>query len=310
MQVQTLLGGSPLLKQAEKIRNAAAVSWQEVQPVLQQASEQGQIKLETYTQRRYQWAFSILLTRLCRLQSRNNEEALVAWGDMANHRSDVTTYLDWDKDKQQVVFQPDSSYEAGEQVYVSYGPKTSGELLLSYGFMLAPESNPQDAYLLELALDPNDSQYQGKLDALQQYGMQDRKQFPLRVTALPAGLLEFAAFIAASPGRSDEIPILADYLFGKQQFPLLDKVDCRILGINYVLTLCRTAMAGYKQTMEADRETIEAQKKRLQDSSFSTDDSSGSQVAQIERSIAAAVFRVRERQILNRTTFILKQSKK
>ena len=310
LQVQNLLAGSPLQKKAIEIRDAAAASWQEVQPVLQQAAEQGLIKPEAYTQRRYQWAFSMLLTRLCRLQGRNNEETLIAWGDMANHRPDLTTCLDWNTSKQQVVFQPDCSYEAGEQLYVSYGPKTSGELLLSYGFMLAPESNPHDAYLLQLALDANDSQYKSKLAALQQYGLTDRQQFPLRVNALPAGLLEYAAFIAATPGRSDEIPVLAEYLFGKHQFPLLDKVDCRILGINYVLTMCRTAMLGYKKSVEVDREYIDAQRTLLQDSSFDTDNSSGIQVAQIERSIAAAVLRVRERQILHRTVFILQQSKR
>ena len=308
--MQNLLEGSPLQKKALEIRHAAQASWQEVQPVLQQAAEQGLIKPEAYTQSRYQWAFSILLTRMCRLQGRSNQEALVAWGDMANHRPDVTAHLDWDNSKQRVHFQPDCSYEPGEQVYVSYGPKTSGELLLSYGFMIAPDSNPNDAYLLELALDENDSQFRAKLAALQQYGLSGRQQFPLRVNALPDGLLEYAAFIAATPGRSDEIPVLAEYLIGKRQFPLLDKVDCRALGVNYVLTMCRTAMLGYKKSMEADKEFIETQRTLLQDSTFDTENSSGSQVAQIERSIAAAVLRVRERQILHRTVFILKQSKR
>ncbi|KAL0034373.1 hypothetical protein WJX77_011688 [Trebouxia sp. C0004] len=283
-EVHNLLAGSPLQKKAMDIQDAAEKSWHEVQPVLQQAAVQGLIKPEAYTQRRYQWAFSILLTRMCRLPGRCNEEVLVAWGDMANHRSDVTSFWDWDRTKKQIVFQPDCSYD--------------------------PESNPNDAYLLEIALDEDDSQLQGKLAALQQYGLSARQQFPLKVNALPDGLLEYAAFIAATPGRSDEIPILAEYLFGKHQFPLLDKVDCRILGVNYVLTVCRTAMLGYKKTMEVDKEYIETQRKRLQDSTFDTEDSSGSQVAQIERSIAAAVLRVRERQILHRTTFILKQSKR
>lgn len=229
---------------------------------------------------------------------------------MANHRSDVETFLDWTGSKKCVTFQPDRSYSAGEQLYVSYGQKTSGELLLSYGFMLAPESNPHDAYLMQLQLDVNDSQRQHKLAALKEYNLRETQHFPLRVNALPDGLLEFAAFIAATPGKSDEVPILAEYLFSKRQFPLLDKVDCRILGTNYVLTACRTAMLGYKKTMEADREYIDAQRTRLQDSSFSVEDDTGSQVAQIERSIAAAMLRVRERQILLRTTFVLQQTKR
>ncbi|KAL3156684.1 hypothetical protein ABBQ38_000961 [Trebouxia sp. C0009 RCD-2024] len=309
-EVQGLLQGSPLQQKANEIRQAAAASWREVQPALQQAADKGLIKPEAFTQGRYQWAFSILLTRLCRLEGRRGEEALVAWGDMANHRSDVDTFLDWSASRKCVTFQPDRSYAPGEQMYVSYGQKTSGELLLSYGFMLAPESNPHDAYLLQLQLDVNDSQRKHKLAALAKFRLKETQQFPLRANALPAGLLEFAAFIAAAPGKSDEVPVLAEYLFGKQQFPLLDKVDCRVLGINFVLTACRTAMLGYRKTMEADKEYIETQRTRLQDSSFGAEDDTGSQVAQIERSIAAAMLRVRERQILLRTSFVLQQTKR
>ena len=38
------------------------------------------------------------------------------------------------------------------QVYVSYGEKTSGQLLLSYGFLPAAGSNRHDACLLELTV--------------------------------------------------------------------------------------------------------------------------------------------------------------
>ena len=310
LQVDALLAGSPLHAKAVTIRSAAAQSWQELQPVLQQAAQQGLIKPESYTQQRYSWAFSILLTRLCRLPSRNNEEALIAWADMANHDANVTSFLDWSNSKKCVVFEPGRSYTPGEQVYVSYGQKTSGELLLSYGFLIPPETNPNDAYQLQVALDRNDSQYERKLTLLQQYGLSEKEEFPLRVTALPDGLLQYAAFVAAAPGRSDEIPLLGEYLFKHRQFPLLDKVDCKLIAINYVLTICRAALMSYKRSLEADREYLESLQTRLKEFSDIVSTDTGVQVTQIQREVAAAVLRVRERQILSRTVFILQQAKR
>ena len=310
MQVDNLLAGSPLHAKASGIRSAAAQSWQDLQPVLQQAAQQGRIKPESYTQQCYTWAFSILLTRLCRLPSRNNEEALIAWADMANHDASVTNFLDWNRNKKCVIFEPGRSYTPGEQVCVSYGQKTSGELLLSYGFLIPPETNPDDAYQLQIALDSDDSQYQSKLALLQQYGLSGKEEFPLRVTALPDGLLQYAAFVAAAPGRSDEIPVLGEYLFKHRQFPLLDKVDCKLIGVNYVLSICRAALMSYKRTLEADREQLEALQARLKEFDDIVSTEGGSQVTQIQREVAAAVLRVRERQVLNRTIFILQQTKR
>ena len=293
-----------------QIRTAAAQSWQDVQPVLQQAAEQGLIHPANYTRQRYSWAFAILLTRLCRLPSRGNEEALIAWADMANHDVSVTSFLNWDSGRRCVSFQLDRSYSAGEQVCVSYGQKTSGELLLSYGFMIPPDTNPHDAYQLPIALERDDSQYQGKTTALHRFGLTGHQEFPLRVTALPDGLLQYAAFVAATPGRSDEISILAEYLFEHKQCPLLDMVDSKLIVINFVLTACRAALMGYKRTLEADREHLDALQKQLKEFGEVVSTEAGVQITQIQREVAAAVLRVRERQILNRTIFILQQTKR
>ena len=229
---------------------------------------------------------------------------------MANHDVAVTTFLDWDSGKECVSFQLDRSYSAGEQVCVSYGQKSSGELLLSYGFMIPPDTNPHDAYQMPIALDSDDSQHKSKTAALQRFGLTGHQEFPLRVTALPDGLLQYAAFVAAAPGRSDEIPVLAEYLFEHKQFPLLDRVDCKLIGINFVLTACRAAMMSYKRTLEADREHLDALQKQLKEFDDIVSTEAGVQITQIQRQVAAAVLRVRERQILNRTIFILQQTKR
>ena len=99
------------------------------------------------------------------------------------------------------------------QVYISYGQKTSGQLLLSYGFMPAPGSNPHDACLLELSLAEDDPCYQAKAACLRQHGVEPAREFPLRLDALPRALLLFAAFRDARPSGAAEVMALAKQLF-------------------------------------------------------------------------------------------------
>ena len=74
---------------------------------------------------------------------------------------------------------------------ISYGPKSSGELLLSYGFCPPPATNPHEAYSLHLAVSPDDPLADLKRKALAQHG-EAAAPFPPRVRRwqqLPACLL-------------------------------------------------------------------------------------------------------------------------
>ena len=57
-----------------------------------------------------------------------------------------------------------------------------------------------------------------------------RQVFPLRMGALPGGAVEYAAFMDAEAADAAEASELADWLFGKRQFPRLDGVDTELLG--------------------------------------------------------------------------------
>ena len=52
------------------------------------------------------------------------------------------------------------------QVFASYGPKSSGELLICYGFCPPPGSNPHDAFHLDLEVDQRDPLYVQKAEVL------------------------------------------------------------------------------------------------------------------------------------------------
>lgn len=55
------------------------------------------------------------------------------------------------------------------QVFISYGKKSNGELLLSYGFVPKEGTNPSDSVELSLSLKKSDKCYKEKLEALRKY---------------------------------------------------------------------------------------------------------------------------------------------
>ena len=99
------------------------------------------------------------------------------------------------------------------QVYITYGQKTSGQLLLSYGFMPEAGSNPHDACMLELKLSADDPGLESKVACLRQYGVEATRDFPLRLDALPQALLLFAAFQQAQTTDAAEALSLGRQLF-------------------------------------------------------------------------------------------------
>ena len=102
---------------------------------------------------------------------------------------------------------------ACRQVYISYGQKTSGQLLLSYGFVPEAGSNTHDACMLELKLSADDPSFHSKVACLRQYGIEATSDFPLRLNALPQALLLFAAFRQAQTIDAAEVTSLGRQLF-------------------------------------------------------------------------------------------------
>ncbi len=98
-------------------------------------------------------------------------------------------------------------------MYISYGQKTSGQLLLSYGFMPEAGTNPHDACMLELKLSEDDPTFQSKAACLRQYGAEATRDFPLRLDALPQALLLFAAFQQAQTRDAAEVMFVGRELF-------------------------------------------------------------------------------------------------
>ncbi|GAB4816512.1 hypothetical protein N2152v2_003558 [Parachlorella kessleri] len=310
------LRGSYLYQLAMEIRGAADASWQELQPLLAAAQQQGLARPDVFTQQSLRWAFSMLLTRLIRLPGLGDTEALVPWADLLNHSCGATTFLNWDAAAEAVVLAADRQYRPGEQVFVSYGQKTSGQLLLSYGFLPAAGSNPHDACLLELTLPESDPALAWKQEALRSHGLAPLQVFPLRMGALPQGLLEFAALASATPTSLAEAQQLATQLFGSSKTgfagggttSLGGSHELHAAALLEVVRRCQAALKGYPSSLESNKaELTRLQQQWPISKAYSPQSGAGglSPGGMLQQQVLQLV--VHEQQVLSRTTFLLQQ---
>ena len=215
------------------------------------------------------WAFDVLFSRLIRLPNRGGALALVPWADMLNHRPGCDAYID--DTGGAVCLSPDRRYKPGEQVYASYGPRPSSELLISYGFAPAVGENPDDEFEVVLGIDPNDRHADAKADALRRIGLSPVEAFPLKLNGYPKQLLQYASFALCDPDDPRELPGLAEKALignravggllgaitkGKRgtQGEVLGGVAGEIAVRELLADITSDALSKYPNTLEKDRE--------------------------------------------------------
>lgn len=199
----------------------------------------------------FKWSFGILFSRLVRLPSMEGKVALVPWADMLNHSSEVETFLDYDKASQGIVFTTDRSYQPGEQVFISYGKKSNGELLLSYGFVPTEGSNPNDSVDLVMSLNKSDKCYKEKLEALKKYGLSTPQRFPLQITGWPLELMAYAYLVVSPPDMNRHFEEMAAAASSKTT----SKKDLRYLeldeqALQFILDCCESSISKYTKFLE------------------------------------------------------------
>eukprot|EP00198_Chlamydomonas_reinhardtii_P001652 XP_001690988.1 lysine N-methylase [Chlamydomonas reinhardtii] len=283
-ETRQLLRGSPLLRLADSIAAAAAASWEELAPLIARGRAEGLVPAHvSLSKADLDWAFGVLLSRCIRLPGRDQLQVLAPWADLLNHDVNAETgaaaagaagsgatgsgasgsggcHLDWEPTARggagALVLRTDRAYAAGQQVYVSYGPKSSGELLLSYGFCPPPAANPHQDYKLLVGV--NDSAAADPLAALKaevlaKHGLPPSLEFPLKLEGLPAGLLNYLAFVEAAPQVPQELHDLGSLLFEEGVFPLLDGADTLAAALKSLGNRCTAALKAYPTTMEVDQ---------------------------------------------------------
>ncbi|KAB1209106.1 Ribulose-1,5 bisphosphate carboxylase/oxygenase large subunit N-methyltransferase, chloroplastic [Morella rubra] len=207
---------------------------------------------EVFNIETFKWSFGILFSRLVRLRSMDGRVALVPWADMLNHSCGVETFLDYDKPSKGVVFTTDRPYEPGEQVFISYGKKSNGELLLSYGFVPKEGTNPSDSVELALSLKKSDKCYEEKLEALRNYGLSASQCFPIQITGWPVELMAYAYLAVSPPSMRRQFKEMAAAASNKTT----TKKDLRYPEIEehalqFIVDACESSLSKYNKFLQA-----------------------------------------------------------
>ncbi|KMT02293.1 hypothetical protein BVRB_9g206110 [Beta vulgaris subsp. vulgaris] len=207
---------------------------------------------EVFNMETFRWSFGILFSRLVRLPSMDGKVALVPWADMLNHSCEVETYLDYDKSSEGIVFTTGRPYQPGEQVFISYGKKSNGELLLSYGFVPKEGTNPSDSAELSLSLKKSDKCYKEKMEALMKYGLSGSQCFPLQVTGWSVEMMAYAYLVVSPPSMLNQFDKMAAAASNKTgtkkdiRYPDLDEQ-----ALQFILDSCEASIAKYSKFLQA-----------------------------------------------------------
>ncbi|XP_010252799.1 PREDICTED: histone-lysine N-methyltransferase setd3 [Nelumbo nucifera] len=206
---------------------------------------------EVFNMETFKWSFGILFSRLVRLPSMDGRVALVPWADMLNHNCEVETYLDYDKSSQGIVFTTDQPYQPGEQVFISYGKKSNGELLLSYGFVPREGTNPNDMVELPLSLNKSDKCYREKSEALRKHGLSVSQRFPLQITGWPLELMAYAYLVVSPPSMRAQFEEMAAVASNKST----SKKDIRYpeieeQALQFILGSCESSISKYNKFLQ------------------------------------------------------------
>eukprot|EP00746_Dinoflagellata_sp_MGD_P137738 gnl/MRDRNA2_/MRDRNA2_71500_c0_seq1.p1 gnl/MRDRNA2_/MRDRNA2_71500_c0~~gnl/MRDRNA2_/MRDRNA2_71500_c0_seq1.p1 ORF type:complete len:593 (+),score=120.55 gnl/MRDRNA2_/MRDRNA2_71500_c0_seq1:55-1833(+) len=307
IEVETLLKGSPTQIEAQGRRRSIEEA---IPEILERIPDRN---LDTESLR---WAFSMLFSRLLRLEALGGEMVLCPWADMMNHKPGVKAFFDYDKSSNAVVLTVDRDYDEGEQVFISYGQRSSAELMLSYGFV-PPAGNPDEAVEVTLGLQKSDPMYDVKAAALARRDMKAVKSFPVKMAGLPEELLAYAAFVATPVDSEAKVEQLAvetiDRAEVEEKKGPLDgiklpwgggeknkwEVEPKVAGRQLLIQVLQRIQAGYENTLQEDRE--QAQKAATRGAMAETKEG---------RRTAAAAVRARERVILTNADRVLRTQEK
>ncbi|KAL0914844.1 hypothetical protein M5K25_015228 [Dendrobium thyrsiflorum] len=206
---------------------------------------------EVFNLETFKWSFGILFSRLVRLSAMDGKVALVPWADMLNHNSEVETFLDYDKSSRGIVFSTDRVYQSGEQVFISYGKKSNGELLLSYGFVPKEGTNPNDSVELSLSLEKNDKCYNEKVDALRKHGLSTPQQFPLQITGWSLEMMAYAYLVVSSSDMRQRFDEMAACAAGKTKSRMgINYPELEEQTLQFILDCCESSISKYSKFLE------------------------------------------------------------
>lgn len=241
-----LLEGSPCVTAARDLKAKLAAEFETVKETVFEG-RRNRFPEHVFSMHAWEWAFAILFSRAINLTS-IRQIALVPYADLLNHNPFCSTYIDVVKerfsDDRYVTLYTDRPYSKMAQVFVTYGPKSNGELLLLYGFIT--DRNPYDNVKIAVSLEESDRLYERKKEYLRESGVKTSVTFPLYSDRYPMELVEFLRFCVCGEEELDN----AD--FGDFINETNETLVARSLS-----DACKAALGKYPQTREEDDKLIE-----------------------------------------------------
>eukprot|EP00742_Colponemidia_sp_Colp-10_P008041 GILJ01008676.1.p1 GENE.GILJ01008676.1~~GILJ01008676.1.p1 ORF type:complete len:394 (-),score=42.18 GILJ01008676.1:47-1228(-) len=138
--------------------------------------------------REYKWALSTIWSRALDLTIDDKiVRCLVPFADMLNHKPGSAVTHFFDNDSKGLRVKALTSFRAGEEVCLDYGPFSNEKLLRLYGFSLV--NNPYDSVQLWAVIQPDSVLADYKVSLLQQHGFDNSSPFQLTESCLNRSLL-------------------------------------------------------------------------------------------------------------------------
>jgi hypothetical protein len=236
------LKASPTVAAAKSLRAKLRAEFEAMEEALF-TGDRASFPEDVFTLDAWEWAFAVLFSRAIFLQ-KESAIALVPYADLINHSPFVSTYIDMQAElltgEKYVSLYTDRPYNKMDQVFVTYGPKSNAELLVSYGFLV--ERNPYDA--VDLATYPStaDPLYGEKVAFLASCGVDGPVDFPLYGDRYPMELIEFLRLCVCD---ADQI--------GSADFGNYVSEENESAAARALCDACEAALAAYPHTIEEDR---------------------------------------------------------
>lgn len=206
-----------------------------------------------FTPDAFLWAQFVLLSRTFGLLLDGQHlRCFVPLADMLNHRASPQVTWGTSEDGAGFVLVARQAVSAGEQLHISYGAKPNYRFLLNYGFV--PEFNPDDALVLYLGIDGDDSLAARKREllALSTPAAQRRFEVPLHYEhPSTAAMFSFLRVSCADAGELEHLTQLARAEQGLDLVPPLSR-DTEERVFRKLGALCEARLAGFDTSLEED----------------------------------------------------------
>lgn len=287
-ELDTLLDGSPLRNQSIYLRSRVREEFYQLQDVLF-SKEPEKFPPDAFTIQNFEWAYSLLFSRAMRLDFEEPVDiigfgdekpktadvvAMVPYVDLINHNPSSETIIRGAFEgysipgvrsaEKYISVKADKYYQQFEQIYISYGQKSNGQLLMLYGF--AVERNSMDFMdLITKHLLESSPMSQAKRRFLESKNFK-YESFPLYRDRMTQQMMAFMRLLVL---EQSDLKLVGDNLVGDKledaivaalETVPLDRAFGEVSERRAMLCLrglCEELASGYPTTLEQDEEILE-----------------------------------------------------